>query len=62
MRLAGSVLPLSLWPLGLSCGTLSLSHAVACRTHDVLKRQCLDVSYLLAQDLLKAPVCLGEHT
>lgn len=62
MRLAGSVLPLSLWPLGLGCGTLSLSHAVACRTHDVLKWQCLDVSYLLAQELLKAPVCLGERT
>lgn len=41
--------------------TLSLRHAVGYRIDEVLEWKCLDVSHLLGQKLLKAPMDLGEH-
>lgn len=40
---------------------LSLRHAVDCKTDEVLEWQCLYGSYLLGQELLKAPMDLGER-
>ena len=40
---------------------LSPRHAVDCRIDEVLEWQCLYVSYLLGQELLKAPMELGEY-